>query len=243
MIVLRDLTFGYRHRNGGRHDVLSGITCTFKPGTISVILGPSGCGKTTLLNLLARLEAPSAGSVRMDEQVQVGYVFQHAVLVPWLTVRENAVFGADLTKIPRAQSGAIAARLLLRYGFTDALDVGPRTLSGGMQQRLGIVRAITGAPDLLLLDEPLAHSDFAMRRVIQHDLSDLVAERGVTIVLATHDHHEAVLLADQLILLAGTPSRIIDCIDIDTPREARLQSDAVTMRPVLDRLWNAFATT
>lgn len=238
-VRLDSVTFSYP-RERGMLSIFAPLSCEFRPGTVSVIVGPSGCGKTTLFNMIAGLEHPASGTIQRTSQ-RVGYVFQQPLLLPWLTVRQNAIMGAELSRTSGNGAAAFAEHLLRRYRLSEVVDAAPRSLSGGMQQRVAIIRAMVARPDILLLDEPFAHSDFAMRRVMHDDLSAMTDERQLTVLVATHDLHEAVLLADHVLLLGGTPTRVIDEFSIPVARAARLRSNSeAALSPFLDRLWASF---
>lgn len=236
-VRITDLTFTYT-TGQGPYRVFSPITCEFQSGMVSVLVGPSGCGKTTLFNIIAGLEQPEAGRVERTSE-RIGYVFQQPLLVPWLSVRRNALFGAELGHVTDGMH-AKGDALLSRYGLAAFADAPPRQLSGGMQQRVAIIRALAAQPKIVLLDEPFAHSDFAMRRTMQDDISAITDDEQLTVLLATHDLHEAAFLADRILLLGGTPTRIIDDVVMETPRRERLSSAPAAIAPVLERLWRSF---
>lgn len=189
------------------------------------VVGPSGCGKSTLLRMVAGLLIPSEGKVSVfDHQVteprdDVGIVFQKPTLLPWLTVRDNIVFplkhkygsvsAADHTR---------AEELLAMAGLSEFSTKMPDELSGGMQQRVGIVRALLLNPDILLMDEPFSALDAMTREQIGFDLLDIWANNPKTVLFITHSISEAVLLADRVLVMSQRPGTVLDLIDIDIPR-------------------------
>ena len=200
---------GISKRFGSPRPVLGGVDFRVAAGTTAAILGPSGGGKTTLLRIVAGLEIPDAGEIRLlgrrvagegvflpPESRRVGLVFQDYALFPHLTVLENAAFGVPgPAGIPRA-FGALQL-----VGLSEAADRRPHQLSGGEQQRVALARALAPEPGLLLLDEPFSNLDAALRAGIRDEVAGLLERVGTTTVLVTHDREEAFLLADQVVLL------------------------------------------
>jgi sulfonate transport system ATP-binding protein len=203
-------------------EALRGIQVTADSGEIVAILGGSGCGKTTLLRLVAGLDEPSTGEIRLDDQVivgshpAIGAVFQEPRLLPWLNVRDNIAFGGQrLTPGERVRRGD---SLLDRIGLATYGKRWPRDLSGGQQQRVAIARALIGHPGILLLDEPFSALD-PFTRATQHGLVlDLWRELRPTILMVTHDVDEAVFLADRIIILKPRPGRVHQSMIVDHPR-------------------------
>ncbi len=202
--------------------VLDDATLQVEAGTICALLGPSGSGKTTLLRLIAGLEQPGAGTIRLGEQTlvdgrrsiaperrHIGMVFQDWALFPHLTVAQNVGFG-----LGRQPDPARVAEALDLIGLADAADRLPGTLSGGQQQRVALARALAPGPSVLLLDEPFSNLDVAMRARIRREVHDLLRSTGVTTVFVTHDQEEAFVLGDQVAVMRD--GRIVQAA---TPRE------------------------
>ena len=205
--------------NGGRLNVLRGIDLDLKAGASLAIVGPSGCGKTTLLRVLAGLEAPDQGEVLIDGAPVFGpgreraVIFQEPRLLPWLSVLDNVAFGLETRGTPRGAARKRAGHYLRLVGLAEFDAAFPRQLSGGMAQRVGIARALTVQPEILLLDEPLGALDAMTKLVLQEELARIWAEEKVTMILVTHDLEEAIFLADQVLVLPkekGAPIRLID---------------------------------
>jgi sulfonate transport system ATP-binding protein len=192
------------------------------------IIGPSGCGKSTLLRLLAGLDSPTEGSIKLDRreiagpQEDIGIVFQEPRLMPWLTVAENIAFG--LWHLSRVARDSAVAAVLEQVGLTDFAQSLPKQLSGGMAQRVGIARALVLKPRLLLLDEPFGSLDPLIRMKMQDHLLDLVGKNVPTVILITHDIEEALVLSDRVIVLQGPPARVRRDIEIQLPYPRRRSS-------------------
>lgn len=193
-------------------------------GELVAVVGPSGCGKSTLLRIIAGLESPDTGAVRiggetphtLTRQHRLGVAFQDHALLPWLSVGENIALPYRLSgmQVDKARVASLAEMV----GLSDFLDSVPRQLSGGMRQRVSIARAIVLDPVLLLLDEPFGALDLVTRRALNREMQDLWATLGTTTLLITHSVEEAVQLADRVIIMAARPGRIHAEFAVDLPR-------------------------
>ena len=216
------------HLDGVAHafgdvQVLQPMTLAVLPGEFVAIVGPSGCGKTTILNLCSGWLTPSRGTVRRSGRSRT--VFQHDGLFPWLTVGENVRLG--LRHLPEA---ARAARVDHWLGLVDLVSFEghyPHQLSGGMRQRVELVRALAGETDLLLMDEPFSSLDYLTRLRLRRELARLLQEQPRTVVLVTHDIEEAAQLADRVLVLSERPARVCDEVRIDAHRPRDLTHPAV----------------
>ena len=197
---------------------------TIEAGEFVCILGPSGCGKSTLLNAIAGYVKPSEGAVTVDGDTvhkpgpDRGMVFQQYSLLPWKTVYENVAFGPKMAGHSRTESGSIANTFLELVGLKKFGDRYPAELSGGMQQRVGIARALANYPSVLLMDEPFGALDAQTRLMMQESLLEIWRKFGTTVVFVTHDVDEAVFLADRVLIMSAAPGRIIEDVRIDLPR-------------------------
>ena len=198
------------------------ISLTVDAGDFVSVVGPSGCGKTTMLNTIAGFLAPTAGRIRVDDRVvsgpgpDRGVVFQSFALFPWRTVLDNVAFGPKMRGVPKAKRHEIAREYLALAGLSHAAERYPNELSGGMQQRVGVVRALANEPDVLLMDEPFAAVDAQTRMTLQEELTRIWGERRPTVLFITHDVNEAVFLANRVVVLSH--GSVLDDIAIDLPR-------------------------
>jgi NitT/TauT family transport system ATP-binding protein len=202
------------------------LTFTVAPGEFVAVVGPSGCGKSTLLNMIAGLDAPTAGSVRLRGKVvdgpniNVGFMLQKDLLLPWRTIRANVEFGLEARPLKAAERRERALGELARCRLEGFADHYPRQLSGGMRQRAALARTLAIDPDVILLDEPFSALDAQTKLILQKTFAATIADRGITAVLITHDLAEAVAMADRIIVLSESPGRIVEEIDVDLPQRS-----------------------
>lgn len=184
------------------------VSFRVEPGEFVAVVGPSGCGKTTILNMIAGFLGHTGGDILLDGKPvqgpgrERGVVFQSFALFPWKTVLENVGFGPKMRGLPKAECDRIAREYLELAGLGHAAERYPNELSGGMQQRVGVVRALANNPEILLMDEPFASVDAQTRMTLQEELTRIWEERRPTILFITHDVAEAVFLADRVIVLS-----------------------------------------
>jgi NitT/TauT family transport system ATP-binding protein len=214
----------YRPRKSDPTHALSDIDFRVRRGEFISVVGPSGCGKTTLLKILAGLSPKSEGNVSIaGHEVtkplpEVGMVFQAATLLPWRTIHENVMVPVEIQKLDRDRHKRRAQELLGMVGLQGFEHKYPYELSGGMQQRAGICRALVHDPAVLLMDEPFGALDAMTREYMNVELLRIWKENAATIVLVTHSIPEAVFLSDRVIVLSPRPGRIAEIIDIDLER-------------------------
>ncbi|HLI25507.1 MAG TPA: ABC transporter ATP-binding protein [Chloroflexota bacterium] len=206
----------------GRLRALDGITLDVREGEFLALVGPSGCGKSTLLSIIAGLEAPTSGSVAFlgpqRAQTRTAMVWQDTRLLPWRVVDRNVGLGPEFRGQPEPERRGIVQRFLRKMRLEGFEQFFPRQLSGGMQQRAGIARALANDPEVLLMDEPFAHLDALNRRLMQLELLQVWEQTGKTVVYVTHSIDEAVLLSDRVVVLTAGPARVKAFVDIDLPR-------------------------
>lgn len=218
---------------------LDGVDLAVRRGEFVCLVGPSGCGKTTLLRILAGLTEPTQGTVHVAGKTAV--VFQGQSLFPWLTAAENVAYGLRLEGVPARTRNAAAMEQLRKVGLERFARAYPQTLSGGMQQRVNLARALAVDPDVLLMDEPFGSLDEQTRITMQEQLMVLWAGSRKTVVFVTHSVEEAVALADRVLVLSARPGRVILDLPIDVPRprthyEAR---NTPGFRAAATRVWHA----
>ncbi len=200
------------------------------------VVGPSGCGKTTLLRCLAGLLRPSDGRVLLDGQPvsqpdhTVAMVFQHFGLFPWKTVWENVTYGLKLRGVPRGEWEARVRPYVELTGLTGFEHVYPYQLSGGMQQRTGLVRALAMNPSVLLMDEPFAALDAQTRELLQEELLRILERERKTMVFITHSIDEAIVLGDRIVVMSARPGNVREVIEVGIPRPRSLQDARTTAR-------------
>jgi NitT/TauT family transport system ATP-binding protein len=211
---------------------LEDINVTVREGEFVSVIGPSGCGKSTLLRLIAGLIPPSSGTILIGDETpveararsEIGFVFQEPTLLPWRTALDNVTL---LTKVARRGTAAERRRrgleLLELVGLAEFADAHPAKLSGGMQRRVGIARALALDPRILLLDEPFGALDELTRQQMNLELLRIWAEQRTTAVLVTHNVGEAVFLSDRVLVMGTRPGRVIEEVTIDLPRPRRLE--------------------
>jgi NitT/TauT family transport system ATP-binding protein len=222
-LTLRHLSKTYFDPYAGAHvTAVQDVSLEVKQGEFVSIVGRSGCGKTTLLNMIAGFIPVTGGEILLDGRAidgpgpDRGVVFQSFALFPWKTVLQNVAFGPRMRGLPDAECERIAREYLALVGLAGVAERYPAELSGGMQQRVGVVRALANNPDVLLMDEPFASVDAQTRMTLQEELTRIWLERRPTIVFVTHDVEEAVFLANRVVVLCK--GRVLNEIDVPLPR-------------------------
>jgi NitT/TauT family transport system ATP-binding protein len=207
-----------------RQVVVEDASFVVEAGQLNVMIGPSGCGKSTLINLIAGYEQPTAGEILIDGQRVNGpgrdrlVVFQETALFPWMTSLENVMFGPEVRGISRRESRQEARRLLEKVGLTGFEDKYPSQLSGGMQRRCELARALINQPKIMLMDEPFRGLDAMTRELMQEYLLRLFEEIRHTVLFVTSELEEAIFLADRLLILSAKPTGVKRVLEVDLPR-------------------------
>jgi NitT/TauT family transport system ATP-binding protein len=223
-LVLRDLHVEFTTRRGGMVTAVEALSLTVRDREFVSIVGPSGCGKSTLLRVIAGLLRPTSGEIRLNDLpvggpgADRGMVFQSYTLFPWLTVQGNVEFGPRLRGVVQDECRAVARRYIELVGLAGFEHAYPKELSGGMQQRAAIARALANAPEILLMDEPFGALDAQTRALMQELLLSVWEQTHKTVLFVTHDIEEAILLSDRIYIMTARPGRIKVEIPVPIPR-------------------------
>jgi len=232
VIVLDRVSKTFVTRGGDEVAALVDISLEARRNEFVCLVGPSGCGKSTLLRLVAGLMAPTGGAVSIggtmvtEPRADTGIVFQSPTLLPWATVLDNVLFPLDMMGKLDAAGRARARGLLALVGLSGFEGKYPRELSGGMQQRAGICRALVHDPDILLMDEPFGALDALTREELTVEVMRIWREQPKTILFVTHSIPEAVLLADRVVVMTARPGRIAEIVDVRLPRPRDFDMEA-----------------
>ncbi len=196
-------------------EALKNINLKVFEGDFIGIVGPSGCGKSTLLSIIGGLENISNGSIEKIDDLKIGYMLQDDCLFPWLTIYENCLIGLKITKTCTKENTDNVKKLLQTYGLKDFLDNYPKDLSGGMRQRVALIRTLALKPDLLLLDEPFSALDYQTRLSVSNDVLNIIKREKKTLIIVTHDISEAISMCNKIIVMSKRPSTIKKIYNID----------------------------
>ena len=228
-VHIRDVRKAYVTRDGELL-AISGLSFDVFEGEFVTVVGPSGCGKTTLLKMLAGLIEPTGGTLRIgtedspfDPRRDVGMVFQQAMLLKWRSIEDNVLLPVEILELDRDVYRARTRELLALVGLAGFEKRYPYELSGGMQQRASISRALVHDPKLLLMDEPFGALDALTRERMNLELLRIWSERRKTVLFITHDIQEAVFLADRVVALSARPAAMVGSVEIDLPRPRTLR--------------------
>ena len=225
-IMLKDIGMTYKSSTNADVTALTNVTMNIHKGEFVSLLGPSGCGKTTLLRIIADLLTPTVGEITVGGETprnarlkrKYGIVFQGAVLYDWRTIKKNVMLPLEIMHLPKKDCEERADKMLELVGLKDFAKHYPRQLSSGMQQRVGIARALAIQPEILLMDEPFSALDEFTREKLHEDLLRIWRKTNKTIVFVTHNIQESVFLSDRVCVLSPHPGRVSALIDIDLPR-------------------------
>jgi NitT/TauT family transport system ATP-binding protein len=228
------------------HEVLAGINFKAKAGEFISLIGPSGCGKTTLLRIVHGLEKVTSGTVICEGRPVVrpdhnrAFVFQHFNLFPWRTVRENIAYGLEVRGDPRADREKHVQAMVDLVGLGGFEKFYPHEISGGMQQRVGIARALALAPDVLLMDEPFGALDAMTREKLQRDIAEILEARPKTTLFVTHNMDEAIYFSDRILVFGTKPGRIVEdvVVPLARPRQADLVRASREFAELREHLWS-----
>jgi len=207
--------------------VLSNVSLAIEEGSFVSLIGASGCGKTTMLRMMSGLVPYDEGTILVDGELvrgvppSIGFVFQEPALLPWRTVHDNLAFALQRARLEPAALEVNIAAVLALTNLQEFAGYYPQMLSGGMQQRVGLARALVGDPDVLFMDEPLSALDAFTRRRLQQEIADIISASGATTVLVTHDVDEAIFFSDRIVVMGAAPGSIREVIDVPLRRPRR----------------------
>lgn len=207
ILAFKDVGYTY-HSADGEVNAVSHMSFGVERGEFAAIIGPSGCGKTTILSLAAGLLTPSSGQI-FRENTEFGYMLQRDALFPWRTVEANIFLPLEVKKRNTPEMREKAAALAEKYGLKDFLKKKPAELSGGMRQRVALIRTLAAQPDILLLDEPFSALDYQTRLKVCDDVQGIIKSERKTALLVTHDMSEAIALSDKVIVLSARPATVV----------------------------------
>ena len=249
-IKIENLSVQFPDKNGGEPVIaLQNINLEIKPGEFVSLVGPSGCGKTTLLRTIADLQQPTSGTISIRGltpreirlQQKFGIVFQNPVLYDWRTVRRNVCMPMEIMGIPKKERTTRVTQMLELVGLYNFGKKHPHELSGGMQQRVGIARALAIRPEILLMDEPFSALDEFTKEKLHLDLQNIWSKTKKSVVFVTHNIQEAVFLSDKVVVLSPHPGRVSAVVDINLPRPRGLEvRDTVEFNSLVSKVRNSF---
>jgi NitT/TauT family transport system ATP-binding protein len=249
-IDIKNLSVKFPDKNGGEPvEALRNINLEIEPGEFVSLVGPSGCGKTTLLRTIADLQQPTSGTISIGGltprevrlQQKFGIVFQNPVLYEWRTVRRNVCMPMEIMGIPKPERTKRVTQMLELVGLYNFGKKHPHELSGGMQQRVGIARALALRPKILLMDEPFSALDEFTKEKLHLDLQNIWSKTKKTIVFVTHNIQEAVFLSDKVVVLSPHPGRVSAVVDVNLPRPRGLEiRDTIEFNSLVSKVRKSF---
>lgn len=249
-IDIKSLSVKFPDKNGGEPvEALRNINLEIEPGEFVSLVGPSGCGKTTLLRTIADLQQPTSGTISIGGltprevrlQQKFGIVFQNPVLYEWRTVRRNVCMPMEIMGIPKPERTKRVTQMLELVGLYNFGKKHPHELSGGMQQRVGIARALALRPKILLMDEPFSALDEFTKEKLHLDLQNIWSKTKKTIVFVTHNIQEAVFLSDKVVVLSPHPGRVSAVVDVNLPRPRGLEiRDTIEFNSLVSKVRKSF---
>ena len=218
VLKLKNVSKKYQAKNG-EIEALNNISFSVEEGEFISIIGPSGCGKSTLLSIIAGLEPKTSGEIEIDGGI--GYMLQKDSLLEWRNIYDNVVFGLEIGHKKTKENEEYVKQLLIKYGLYDFKDKYPNQLSGGMRQRVALIRTLAIKPKILLLDEAFSALDYQTRIMVTNDIFQILKNENMTAVIVTHDISEAISMSDRVAVLTKRPGTIKDIHKIDFEMENR----------------------
>lgn len=214
LLVIDNLSKSYNSLSG-EVKAIENLSLSVRDGEFVSIVGPSGCGKSTLLNILAGLDSDFDGKFAFKDDVKVGYMLQDDSLFPWLSVYENAIIGLKIQNKCSEENILYVKGLLEKYGLSEFMDKKISSLSGGMKQRVALIRTLATKPDLVFLDEPFSALDYQTRLKVSDDIYRIIKNEGITVIMVSHDIAESISLSERIIVLTNRPARVKNIYDIN----------------------------
>lgn len=221
LLEVRQITKTFDGDADQPHVVIEGLSFSVNEGEFVSLLGPSGCGKTTLLSMMGGFQKPTSGEIVLDGETirepsaSKGYVFQNYALFPWMNVEKNITYGLKFTDLTKKEKDERLDYLLEMAHLKGHEKKYPIQLSGGMQQRVAVARALACNPKVLLMDEPLGAVDFQMRELMQNQLDEMIRAAGITVVMVTHDVSESVFMSDRVLVMSADKGELLEDVKID----------------------------
>ena len=244
-IALDHVEKHFEDQQGNPIPVIRNITLDIREHEFISIVGPSGCGKSTMFNIIANLLEPSAGSITLRGShpirgAHIGYMLQRDLLFPWRTILEHVALGLEVAGVPRARRLAMSREYLERYNLADFADAYPHTLSGGMRQRVALIRTLITDPDVILLDEPFSALDYQTRLVLEEEILSILKSFDKTVVLITHDIGEAIAMSDRVEVMTQRPTSVKRLYEVGLSRRLgsclKARSDP-RYQTLFDQIW------
>ena len=214
ILTIKNLSKSY-HDKKGEIKALEDINIDIEEKEFISIVGPSGCGKSTILSILSDLEEKSTGEIKKDKDLTIGYMLQTDSLFFWRTILDNCLIGLEVTNKLTEENKNYVLQLLKTYGLYEFKDKYPSSLSGGMRQRVALIRTLAIKPDILLLDEPMSALDYQSRLAISNDIYNIIKKEGKTAIMVTHDIAEAVSMSDRVVVLTKRPAVVKNIYKIE----------------------------
>jgi len=242
IVELKNISKNY-HSKEGEVAAVTHVDLAVGEGEFVSIVGPSGCGKSTLLSIIAGLVTPSAGEILIQGQPpkscksQIGYMLQKDHLFPWRNILSNVLLGLEIQKKLTSQNIDYAHELLEKYGLGDFKKHRPRELSGGMRQRVALIRTLASRPNILLLDEPFSALDYQTRLSVSDEVGAILATEGVTAILVTHDIAEAIALSDRVAVMSHRPCTVKNIHNINMKKGAATRRKSSEFPQLFDKIW------
>lgn len=218
LLSVKNLSKNY-HTKSGEITAIEDISFDLIDGEFLCIVGSSGCGKSTLLNILGGLDNKTNGEIISKKDLKIGYMLQEDALFPWLNILDNACIGLDINHIKTKENIDYVKSLLKKYGLEEFTEKYPNQLSGGMRQRVALIRTLALKPDILMLDEPFSALDYVSRLSVSDDVANIIKNEKKTVIMITHDIAEAVSLASRVIVLSKRPAKIKNIYKINLEKD------------------------